>query len=979
MMERYIRLAFILLVLFTGSISSCYSQSYPYTHFTVKDGLINSTVYSIHQDPTGFMWLGTENGLSRFDGNHFLNYTLTEIGISSLITAIADADSGALYLGTSADGIIKFFPEQVKHRKINKNQSAQASQIYIENSKITSIHNFHLIQTVDIPTGNVSTLYNLPGNLPITLCRLKNGTILSGNPNGLELVSNKGTTVYPIKGMGKNSVYSVIEQNDSSLIIGCEGWMGKIKGNVLTDTLVKLTQQSGPVFNICTDFRNNLWFSIYGSSSIWLLKESRLIDVSSVIGINKGIISKIYCDRSGGIWVSLLGKGVFYFNNPDIFNYTASADFANNQVKKIIRLRDDRLLLGTNDGLAVVNTGTQQIRQIKHHAEVSTFVKDVIAIKDHQLVACVSDNWIDLFEKHPYTITATDYSINYCKANCLLSDKKYLFAGSWDNNILVYDVNTFERKMHLAHVLQNDPNQTYRINDMEHDRFGNLWVAGQKGFCIFDQRFIKYTPQVSLQQLEIRRLSTDDKGNLMLLSSSGIQFVAPSSEPEGIRFLEFIPVERPTCVIQTGVGEFLIGTPQGLLFMRNNRRLMLSVEDGLLSEGINTIYYEKSNGTLWIGCNEGLMQCNIRYIRNLFESTSEISFLKIRYGNQVVNPEKEITMKYNGQPVNIIYHAFNYQNPQRVTYQYRINDTTWNYSQQGSIDLPSPEPGKYVIGLRSGLSNGKWGPEQTIIMIIEPPYYKTWWFRLCIIALSLFALFYFIRKQLQLAQEKQNEKKRIESKLVELQQKALAGNLNPHFVFNSLNSIQNFINSHQPAEANEYLAKFSRLMRMHLNAVEKSFIPLQEEIHRLEYYLSLEQMRFGNKLSWKIEVDPALDIHSVAIPNMIIQPFVENAIWHGIMPSDQPGNVILSVSLLPTQNLQIIISDNGIGLEHAMKFKKEGHESKGVQLIKERLHLLDSNAKNYLTFENRVPGTKVIITLTPEMYRKSGPESTFPQ
>lgn len=979
MKERLIRFLLLILIPFTGSNILCFSQSYPYTHFTVKDGLINSTVYSIHQDAIGFMWFGTENGLSRFDGNQFVNYSLSDIGISSLITSIADADSGAMYLGTSSDGIIKFFPGKGRHRVINKNQMALSGQIFIDKTKITSIHNFHLIQTIDLSNGLVKTLSHKTGNLPITMCRLQNGTLLSGNPSGLETINEQSSIPLAVKGFENNAVYSVAEQNDHTLIVGCEGWMGKIKENTLIDTLMQFTDHSGPVSNICCDFRNNIWFSIYGNSSIWLLKDNRLTNVSSVIGINKGTISKIYCDRSGGIWVSLLGKGIFYFNNPDIFNYTASADFPNNQVKKIIRLHNGELLMGTNDGLALANTTTQKITHIKHHSEVSSFVKDVIALSDNRLVACVSDNWIELFEKKSYTITGTPYSINYCKANCLLADAKYLFAGSWDNNILVYDINTFERKMHLTHVLQNNPDQTYRINDLIHDRYGNLWVAGQKGFCIYDNSFRKHTPQVSLQKQEVRSLQTDDEGNIMLLSSSGIQVIAPSSDPATIKFLDFIPSERPGCIIQTDSDEYLIGTTQGLIYLRKNLQMMLSVEDGLLSEGINTMFFEKQTGVLWIGCNEGLMECNINYIRNFSEATSKISSLQIRYGDQNLKLQDEITIPYTGLPVNIAYHTFHYQNPQRVTYQYRINDTNWNLSRQGNIDLPSPDPGKYVIGLRSGLSNGNWGPEQTVIINIEPPYYKTWWFRLFAITCSLGILIFFIRKQLQLAQKKQNEKKRIESKLVELQQKALAGNLNPHFVFNSLNSIQNFINSHQPAEANEYLAKFSRLMRMHLNAVEKSFIPLQEEIHRLEYYLSLEEMRFGNKLSWKIEVDPALDIQSVAIPNMMIQPFVENAIWHGIMPSDQPGQVALLIHKLPDQTLKIIISDNGIGMANVLKYKKEGHESKGVKLISDRLHLLDSKAKNYLTFENLNPGTRVVITLTPEMYRKSGAETPLPQ
>ncbi|MBL0340267.1 MAG: histidine kinase [Bacteroidetes bacterium] len=234
-------------------------------------------------------------------------------------------------------------------------------------------------------------------------------------------------------------------------------------------------------------------------------------------------------------------------------------------------------------------------------------------------------------------------------------------------------------------------------------------------------------------------------------------------------------------------------------------------------------------------------------------------------------------------------------------------------------------------------------------------------------------IFIFIKNQLNIQSAKQEEKSLIQQKLVELQQKALASNLNPHFIFNSLNSIQHFINSHHPVEANEYLSKFSRLMRMQLNMADKSLITLHEEISRIEFYLSLEQMRFGEKLTWQIHIDPAIDVYTFEIPNMIIQPFIENAIWHGIMPSSIPGNILLNMRLLTDKRLEISVTDNGVGYGQNKSLHHPEHESKGVNLITERLILLDSKATNLLVFEKNNPGTKVIITLTSKMYRNKTP------
>ncbi len=128
-------------------------------------------------------------------------------------------------------------------------------------------------------------------------------------------------------------------------------------------------------------------------------------------------------------------------------------------------------------------------------------------------------------------------------------------------------------------------------------------------------------------------------------------------------------------------------------------------------------------------------------------------------------------------------------------------------------------------------------------------------------------------------------------------------------------------------------------------------------------------MRFGDKLTWQITIDPNIDPYRLEIPNMIIQPFIENAIWHGIMPSAVPGNILLNIQLLPAKKLEITVTDNGVGYGQNKSAAEPGHESKGVKLITDRLTLLDQEASKLLVFENNQPGTKVTILLTHKMYR----------
>jgi len=292
-------------------------------------------------------------------------------------------------------------------------------------------------------------------------------------------------------------------------------------------------------------------------------------------------------------------------------------------------------------------------------------------------------------------------------------------------------------------------------------------------------------------------------------------------------------------------------------------------------------------------------------------------------------------------------------------------------SPSNEIQIASMEPGNHYVFLRAGLNDELWGPSKRISITIKPPFYRTWWFYLITSFCAIVLIYYFIKRQLKIHKAKQDEKLLTEMKIVELQQKALASNLNPHFIFNSLNAIQHFINSKTPSDANDYLTKFARLMRMQLNMAEKNSIILYEEILRLEYYLSLEQMRFSDRMTWSISVDPKLDTYHIEIPNMIIQPFIENSIWHGIMPSTLKGFIELQIKATPEDGLEILITDNGVGLDNPAKIKSE-HESKGTQLIRQRLLLLDPSIENLLTFENLSPGTRVRILLSAKMITKTG-------
>ena len=210
-----------------------------------------------------------------------------------------------------------------------------------------------------------------------------------------------------------------------------------------------------------------------------------------------------------------------------------------------------------------------------------------------------------------------------------------------------------------------------------------------------------------------------------------------------------------------------------------------------------------------------------------------------------------------------------------------------------------------------------------------------------------------------------------------LEQQSFTSLMNPHFIFNALNSIQHYINLQDRKNANRYLSDFASLIRKNFEAVQQYFMALDQEIENLKIYLRLEKMRFTEKLDFQIEFDEAIDIEHIMIPTMMLQPLLENAILHGIVPSSLPGNIIIKFSHSPNYII-IEISDNGIGIKNSQKIKQpsELHKSRGMELINKRIAALNHFSILPITISQSSildspsnPGNRTIISIPIDLYK----------
>jgi len=320
--------------------------------------------------------------------------------------------------------------------------------------------------------------------------------------------------------------------------------------------------------------------------------------------------------------------------------------------------------------------------------------------------------------------------------------------------------------------------------------------------------------------------------------------------------------------------------------------------------------------------------------------------------------------------------------PGFVRYQYMMEgyENEWSpVSEKTNATYGNIREGSYTFKVKAQSPDGIWSSPLTYTFKVLPPWYRTWWFIITAVG-CLITLFYLVirwrlhqkfRKQLERS-EKEKQFAELQHKTVELEMQALRAQMNPHFIFNSLNSVNMFILENNKSQASEYLSKFSRLVRLILHHSQESFIPLDRELEALQLYLELESLRFEKRFDYKISVKD-IDTTMTKVPPLIIQPYAENAIWHGLMQKKEKGH--LEIEIYGTEKILFCkITDDGIGRDRAAELKSKSslpHKSLGMRITADRLAMLQQQekietpivVKDLVLPDGRAAGTEVLIKL----------------
>jgi ligand-binding sensor domain-containing protein len=475
---------------------------------------------------------------------------------------------------------------------------------------------------------------------------------------------------------------------------------------------------------------------------------------------------------------------------------------------------------------------------------------------------------------------------------------------------------------------------------------------------------------------------------------------------------------------------FFVGTSKGLFSIDLQRdTVLISDKDKIADFNRVTFIVKDHRDLFWIGANEGLIrldpltrqteiydysdnvQGNVWAMEPLFARNGKL-FIGGNNGINYFDPDKIekknerlqvtimkvtvnqddtsyfdranlLSLKSFQNSLDIQFVAPYYGNPQRLQYRYQMLGLSSEWKELGNnneVRFSRLPPGDYVFNVSASVNGQQWFQStEALAFSIAAPFWQQWWFVAACIVIAALLLFLYLNNRIDRIRQKEATNRAYEKKIAEVEMHALRAQMNPHFMFNSLNSINNFILKNDPDNASGYLTKFSRLMRLILDNSRSEWIVLENELKALELYIQLEVVRFDDVFEYELIVDPGVDVTTTFVPPMIIQPYVENAIWHGLLHRHSPGGKLVIRIWRTGDILHINVEDNGVGRQEATRLKSKSatkHKSHGLKITAERIDIVNRiynvDAKvdiDDLTGQNGTAGgTRVSLTLKDKMH-----------
>ncbi|WP_163409444.1 sensor histidine kinase [Flavobacterium ajazii] len=939
----------------------------PYTiHLNNLNGLPTNSIFNIHQDKKGFVWLATSDGLMKYDGFEYKTYkSSNQTSISG--SYIKEDKYGRIWY-ENFDGFI-YFVENETLKKIKQNTPLGFVSYGITDK------NLFVVQKKGIDVFDLRSL-NLIKTIPISLDEAEHAAVLNDNfyvildniifkiDKSFKITSSKffekkGLKVkyiYPYK----NKLYVVSKLNEEKKLYFFDLDLNFINDFSIPE--IEYFQGSEVIDNI-------IW--LHTSKGVFAYNEfGRKLFGNGFFHSNSS--SGLIKDHQGNYLFSSVNNGIYIVPEMQDKLYLIDSFYPTKMV-----FNKNGFLLGTNKGdLIQLDNNFNSKKTLRSITEnLPTYYIHYDSISKNTFF---SDNGFSTVSDHDFS-KLKNYNIAL-KEIVRIDEKYYAFSASGFFGLLLNPKANLKKESVWDKVFNENTNTDYpnissikkgvRAKAIDYNSNENkIVIVTNIGMFSVSPNQIKeikkngkpfYSNKVFCFENVI--FSLDAKGNLFrIINENSFENI---NKKIGIPDSDIIRIKREK-------NELLIVCSEFISIYDLKTESVYKFDFLIKGNRIHDIL--KQDDFLIVLIDEGILELSLKAKRKKENVVFHINSFSIN--NKTVNWRESLQLKYNENNVSIHFSVLEFAEKITPVY-YRINQRDWILinKETRTIQFPSLSSGDYKVEFKveNKISNEK------INFRITAPFWQKWWFYLILFSFTSVLLYVYFKWQYKLMQNRidlLNEKVVLEKNLSKSMMASIRSQMNPHFFYNALNTIQAYIFTNDKQKANTYLAKFSKLTRIILEMSEKEMVSLNEEIEALKLYLELEKMRFTDNFNYQIKADTIFDKESIEFPSMLIQPYVENAIKHGLLHRE--GEKHLLITFEKKNNLLLItINDNGIGRkrsEELNRIKKEKHQSFSSDANEKRLEILNKNVTNLAEIALKIidkydqneiaTGTTIILTI----------------
>lgn len=870
----------------------------------------------ITESPNGQLWLALRTAIGKYDPQKqdFTLYNLPQLfgkTDKDMTIRCLEADAfGNLWVGGFDNGIMVFDAQFLP-------PSPKGVLWTVSDSSKQVLPNYKTYMT---DNNNSNTLTS---NSITKIFRARNGDMWMGTKEGL--------TIY----RSKDNRFDRYQHRDD------------VPHSISANFIISIFQDRQGLFWVGTSGGGFVKYDPARNRFDWLRQlatdKTPLVD-NMIYSIHKMPDGTLYFGTQSNGLVALQNNGQYTVYRKDEAHQNA---LFNNTIYGMADDGMGRLWLATLGGLMRFDTRTKQIKAFTLTKEAPTArLFSIIKLKNHNVLLAsgqkglaqfdlTTEKWLPR-ERSKVSNAKGVFSPEILTARCLFEDTdEKIWLGTDGKGLGLLDWKTQQVQLFPM------PAPTVRSVIAATDSL--LWIGTDNGLVLFD------------------------KTHFTIKKHYGVK--------------EGLPNELIYSLLYDTDNNLWIATNKGLARLNTDLKTfsLFDVQDGLQSNEFNTNAAFKANdGRLFFGGINGVTAFyNQDITSNAYKPPVRITGFKIFNKDYPFDENQKLDLDYRQNFFTLEFAALNYSLTAKNSYMYQLEgvDPDWVFAgTRNTSSYTNIESGDYTFKVRATNNDGLWSDQTATLRIhIGPPFWETWWFR-GLILLALSGAFYLIYKYRKERLEMQRKEEHFQRRLAETEMAALRSQMNPHFIFNVLNSINDYMLNHNAKEASQYLTDFSKLIRLVLENSRSEKVTLANELAALELYMKFEQLRFEDKLRYDIELDDDIDMQFIKIPPLLIQPYIENAIWHGLMHRPSGGKVTVRIKQIQENLLHIEVEDDGIGRAAAAELKSKSamrKKSFGMTITSERIQLVNEifkintqvSVQDLVDTEGGACGTKVVIEI----------------